>query len=288
MFADHFRVPPKGFRLKKLDPAFTGKWSEERAQDRLTSDIEEMARLQDRFYADARRALLIVLQAPDAAGKDSVIKHVMSGLNPASCQVHAFKPPSAEELRHDYLWRCVRALPEKGQIGIFNRSYYEEVLVVRVHPEFLAAQKLDDADADDEKFWRRRFKDMVHFEDYLVRNGTTVVKFFLNVSRHEQKRRFLERITNPNKNWKLSAADYEERCRWGAYRAAYEDMLRHTSTPRAPWYIIPADNKWFTRLAVANIVVSTLRELKPQYPAVSQEQQEELKQVRQLLEQEDE
>jgi PPK2 family polyphosphate:nucleotide phosphotransferase len=285
MLAKRFRVDPRGFRLKKHDPGYTGKWSEERAQEKLAADIREMARLQDRFYADARHALLIVLQAPDAAGKDSAIKHVMSGLNPASCQVHAFKPPSGEERRHDFLWRCVRVLPEKGYIGIFNRSYYEEVLVVRVHPEFLAAQKLDDASPDDEKFWKQRFKDMVHFEDYLVRNGTVILKFFLHASRQEQKKRLLARINDPDKHWKFSADDYEERCRWDDYQAAYEDMLRHTSHPRAPWYVIPADNKWFTRLVVANTVVRTLRQLHPEYPRGADAA--ELKRVRDLLAKDD-
>jgi PPK2 family polyphosphate:nucleotide phosphotransferase len=288
MFADHFRVDPDNFHLKDQDPGFTGKWSLDKAQAKLAEDIQEMFRLQDRFYADGRHALLIVLQALDAAGKDGVIKHVMSGLNPAGCQVRSFKSPTSEELHHDYLWRCVRVLPERGHIGIFNRSYYEEVLVVRVHPEFLAAEKLDDADLKDGGFWKRRFKDIVHFEDHLVRNCTAVVKFFLNVSRQEQKKRFLERIDNPDKNWKLSTADYEERRRWFDYQAAYEDMLRQTSTKHAPWFLIPADQKWFTRLAVANIVVGALRDLNPAYPEVTDRQLAELRHVRELLVREDE
>jgi PPK2 family polyphosphate:nucleotide phosphotransferase len=288
MFADEFRVDPNNFDLKDYDPGFTGKWTEERAQNQLAADIAEMARLQDRFYASGRDALLIVLQARDAAGKDSVIKHVMSGVNPASCMVHSFKTPSAEELRHDFLWRCVRVLPARGFIGIFNRSYYEEVLVVRVHPEFLAAQNLRNADPSRKSFWKHRFKDIVHFEQYLSRNGTRIVKFFLHVSRHEQKKRFLERIDNPDKNWKLSPDDFKERLHWNDYQAAYADMLEHTSIQPAPWYVIPADHKWFTRLAVANIIVDTLRDLKPTYPAVSDSQHAQLQQIRQMLEQEDE
>ncbi len=285
MLADRFRVDPDDFRLEDHDPAFTGDGDEEAAREKLAEDIEEMFRLQDRFYADGRQALLIVFQALDAAGKDGVIKHVMSGLNPAGCLVRSFKAPSAEELRHDYLWRCERVLPEHGMIGIFNRSYYEEVLVVRVHPELLAAEKLSETGG--KKFWKRRFKDIVHFEDYLTRNSTRIVKFFLHVSRGEQKKRFLERIDNPDKNWKLSAADYAERQRWDDYQEAYADMLRHTSTAEAPWYVIPADHKWFTRLAVANILVRTLRDLNPVYPIVSEQQRAELQRVRELLEKEE-
>jgi PPK2 family polyphosphate:nucleotide phosphotransferase len=285
MFADRFRVDPDQFRLKDYDPAFTGDATEEGARAQLATDIAEMFRLQDRFYADGRHALLVVFQALDAAGKDGVIKHVLSGLNPSGCEVHSFKAPSLEELRHDFLWRCTRVLPERGKIGIFNRSYYEEVLVVRVHPEFLAAQILPEAGGG-KKFWKARFKDIAHYEDHLVRNGTRVVKFFLHVSRKEQKKRFLERIDNPDKNWKLSAADYAERQRWDDYQEAYADMLGHTSTERAPWYVIPADHKWFTRLAVANIIVHTLRELDPKYPSVTAKQQAELLRVRELLEKE--
>jgi PPK2 family polyphosphate:nucleotide phosphotransferase len=287
VFADPFRVHADRFRLKDSDPADTGDWTEERARATTASDIEEMARLQDRFWACGRHALLVVLQAPDAAGKDSVIKHVFTGVNPSACQVHAFKAPTPEELAHDFLWRCARVLPARGHIGIFNRSYYEEVLVVRVHPGFLAAEGFPQADVGDEHFWKRRFKDIVHCEEHLVRNHTRIVKFFLNLSRKEQKRRFLERIDNPDKNWKLSAADYDERQRWDDYQDAYDDMLRRTSTPEAPWYVIPADHKWFTRLAVANILVHTLRELDPQYPAVTDQQRAQLQRVRAQLEAED-
>ncbi len=288
MFADVFRVDAEKFSLKDYDPADTGEWTEEAALATTTSDIEEMVRLQDRFWACGRQALLIILQALDAAGKDGVIKHVFSGVNPSACQVHSFKAPTPEELAHDFLWRCARVLPQRGHIGIFNRSYYEEVLVVRVHPDFLAGEGFTPDDAADEHFWKRRFKDMVHFEDHLTRNNTCIVKFFLNLSRDEQKKRFLERIDNTNKNWKLSSVDYRERLRWDEYQTAYEDMLRHTSTPEAPWYVIPADHKWFTRLAVAKILVHTLRQLDPRYPTVSAEQRVELQRVRQLLASEDE
>jgi PPK2 family polyphosphate:nucleotide phosphotransferase len=247
-----------------------------------------MVKLQDRLYAFDRYALLVIFQAPDAAGKDSAIKHVMSGVNPAGCQVYSFKAPSSGELQHDYLWRTTCRLPERGHIGIFNRSYYEEVLIVRVHPELLAAEKLPPEVAVDDDFWKHRFKDMVHLEGYLTRNGIRVLKFFLNVSKKEQKKRFLARIDDPAKNWKLSPADYNERLLWDRYQEAYEDMLRHTSTGHSPWYVIPADHKWFTHLAVANIVVDTLRELNPTYPEVSDQQRAELQRVRQLLENEDE
>jgi PPK2 family polyphosphate:nucleotide phosphotransferase len=287
MFAKRFRVDPDRFRLKDCDPAYTGDFTPQSAQTQLKQDIEEMVKLQDRLYAFGRYALLVIFQAPDAAGKDSAIKHVMSGINPAGCQVYSFKAPSQGELRHDYLWRTTCRLPERGHIGIFNRSYYEEVLIVRVHPELLAAQKLPpDVTAGDD-FWKGRFKDMAHFEDYLTRNGTRVLKFFLNISKKEQKKRFLARIDDPAKNWKLSPADYSERLLWDRYREAYEDMLRHTSTAHAPWYAIPADHKWFTHLAVANTVVHTLRELNPTYPEVSDRQRAELQRVRELLENED-
>jgi PPK2 family polyphosphate:nucleotide phosphotransferase len=288
MFAKRFRVAPDHFRLKDCDPAYTGDFTSESARAQLKEDIEELAKLQDRLYAFDRHALLVIFQAPDAAGKDSAIKHVMSGVNPAGCQVYSFKAPSAGELQHDYLWRTTCRLPERGHIGIFNRSYYEEVLIVRVHPELLAAEKLPPEVAVDDDFWKHRFKDMVHFEGYLTRNGIRVLKFFLNVSKKEQKKRFLARIDDPAKNWKMSPADYRERLLWDRYQAAYEDMLRHTSTGHAPWYVIPADHKWFTHLAVANIVVDTLRELNPTYPEVSDRQRAELQRVRELLENEDE
>ena len=287
MITERFRVAPDHFRLKDHDPDDTAQLNHEDVKDRLAEDLDEMIRLQDRLYADQRSALLLILQAPDAAGKDSVIKHVMSGLNPSGCVVHSFKAPSSTELEHDYLWRCARKLPPRGQIGIFNRSYYEEVLVVRVHPELLQAEHLPPGQPSGDDLWSQRCADMVSFERYLGHNGIRVVKFFLNVSKKEQKKRFLERIDDPTKNWKLSPADYHERLRWDDYQAAYEDMLRQTSTAEAPWYVIPADHKWFTRLAVAQVVVSTLRDLKPRYPEVSDQQRRELARVRELLEKED-
>jgi PPK2 family polyphosphate:nucleotide phosphotransferase len=287
MFADRFRVDrPDHFRLKDRDPADTAGLEEATARTDLARDIAELARLQDRFYAFDRYALLVILQAPDAAGKDGTIKHVMSGVNPTGCQVYSFKAPSSGELQHDYLWRCACRLPERGHIGIFNRSYYEEVLIVRVHPELLSAERLPPDEKPGPRLWKRRYKDIVHFERYLTDNGIRVVKFFLHVSKGEQKKRFLSRIDDPDKNWKLSPADYEERKRWDDYQDAYEQMLRHTSTDLAPWYVIPADHKWFSRLAVANILVQMLRDLKPTYPAVTDEQRAQLRRVRELLEEE--
>lgn len=286
MFADRLRVDPDNFRLEDHDPVSTCGWTEDNARVKLAEDIAEMVRLQDRFWAAASHALLIILQARDAAGKDGVIKHVMTGVNPSACRVHAFKAPTSEEQRHDFLWRCVRKLPERGEIGIFNRSYYEEVLVVRVHPQFLAAQGLGDVDPRDRRFWKHRFKDIVHFEEYLRRNNTRILKFFLNISWQEQRKRFLERIESPTKNWKLSPSDYAERRHWNDYQAAYADMLAHTSTAAAPWYVIPADNKWFTRLAVANLIVAALHELAPAYPSVTEANRAELLEVRELLEHE--
>jgi PPK2 family polyphosphate:nucleotide phosphotransferase len=287
MFADRFRVGPDDFRLGDHDPAYTGKLTVDTAKQQLAEDIQELVKLQDRFYAFDRYALLMILQARDAAGKDSVIKHVMSGVNPTGCQVHSFKAPSSGELQHDFLWRTSQKLPERGHIGIFNRSYYEEVLVVRVHPDLLKAERLPPDVKVNGGFWKQRCKDIVRHEKYLHHQGIRVLKFFLNVSKAEQKKRFLERIDNPEKNWKLEPADYSERVLWDKYQDAYEDMLRHTSTEEAPWYVIPADQKWFTRLAVANILVRTLRDLKPAYPEVSGEQRAQLQTIRELLEKEE-
>jgi PPK2 family polyphosphate:nucleotide phosphotransferase len=228
-------------------------------------------------------AVLIIFQAMDAAGKDSTIKHVMSGINPQGCQVHSFKAPSTEELNHDYLWRCSKALPERGKIGIFNRSYYEEILVTRVHPEILEQRSLP-ANLIDKDVWQRRFEEINNFEKHLVNNGTIILKFFLNVSKEEQKERFLERIDRPEKNWKFSVDDAKERALWDDYMTVYEDMFNHTSTKYAPWYIIPADHKWFTRLTVAAIIYTQLKELNLQYPTVSEEKHQELLQARKVLE----
>jgi len=275
----------EGFRLRDMDPADTGDLKKEdkpRAKEALQAGVEAMAALQDMLYAQDRWSVLLIFQAMDAAGKDGAIKHVMSGLNPQGCQVASFKTPSNEELDHDYLWRCQRHLPERGRIGIFNRSYYEETLVVRVHPELLAKQKLP-ASLIGKDIWKERFKDIRAFERYLARNGTVVRKFFLNVSRKEQKKRFLERIENPEKNWKFSAADAKERGHWKDYMAAYEDMIRRTATPDAPWYVVPADNKWFTRIVVAAAVIDALASLDLRYPAVGPAQLKELAAARRTL-----
>ena len=258
------------FRLKDFDPGDTMEYTSEdkpRAQEALATGIAALAELQDRLYAQDRYALLLVFQAMDAAGKDGAIKHVMSGVNPQGCQVYSFKTPSAEDLDHDYLWRCIKCLPERGRIGIFNRSYYEEVLVVRVHPEYLERQKLP-ADLVTKDIWERRFREIRAFERYLGNNGTIVRKFFLNVSKKEQKKRFLERLDNPEKNWKFSTADAKERGHWNEYMKAYEEAIRNTATKQAPWYVVPADNKWFTRLVVAAAVIDALDEFDLKYPKV--------------------
>lgn len=255
------------------------------AKKRLEEGVDLLAKYQEKLYAQNTYALLIIFQALDAAGKDSTIKHVMSGLNPQGCQVYAFKAPSAEELDHDYLWRCSKALPERGRIGIFNRSYYEEVLVVRVHPELLERQRLPRASRG-RKVWKQRFEDINDFEKYLVRNGIVLLKFFLYVSKEEQRKRFLERIHRPEKNWKFSAADVHERAFWDDYIEAYEDCLRHTSTSWAPWYVVPADHKPFTRLAVALVISETLEKLGLEYPKVGGAHREALLEAKKELENE--
>jgi PPK2 family polyphosphate:nucleotide phosphotransferase len=276
----------KGFRLKDVDPADIGRLESEQkpeARDILQRGVAELARLQEMLYAQDRWALLLVFQAMDAAGKDGTIKHVMSGVNPQGCQVTAFKQPSAEELDHDFLWRSNKAIPERGRIGIFNRSYYEEVLVVRVHQELLARQKLPPSLVT-KKIWNERFTDINAYERYLTRNGVVIRKFFLHVSKKEQKRRFLERIDDPDKNWKFSMADAEERNHWNDYAAAYEDMIRGTATPHAPWFVVPADNKWFTRLVVAGAVIDALYDLKLAFPKVDDAKRRELQAVKKVLE----
>jgi len=285
-----FRVEPdQKFRLKDRDPADTAGFKskkEANAKERQAEGIERLRELQERLYAYDRWALLLIFQAMDAAGKDSTIEHVMSGVNPQGCQVYSFKQPSAEELDHDYLWRTNRCLPERGRIGVFNRSYYEEVLVVRVHKGILAAEKLP-VELVDADIWKQRFKDINAFERYLAQNGTALVKFFLHVSKEEQRRRFLARLDEPQKNWKFSLSDVKEREHWEEYMAVYEDMLARTSTEHAPWYVIPADHKWFMRMAVADIVVSTLEKLKPEYPTITEEKRRELEAARKALEQEE-
>jgi len=266
----------KKFRLKDFDPADTGHFhSRERAQQLLERGIAEMTELQDKLYAQDCWGILLIFQAMDAAGKDGAIKHVMSGVNPQGCQVFSFKAPSAEDLDHDYLWRCMKCLPNRGRIGIFNRSYYEETLVVRVHPEFLAKQKLP-PELVTSGIWKQRFEDIRNFENYLTHNGVVIRKFFLHVSKKEQKRRFLERLDKPDKHWKFSAADLQERGYWDQYMDAYEDMICHTATPEAPWYVVPADNKWFTRVVVAAAVIETLASLHVEYPEVSKDKLKEL------------
>jgi PPK2 family polyphosphate:nucleotide phosphotransferase len=275
----------KKFRLQDFDPADTAEASSEdkpRAKELLETGIGALAELQDVLYAQDRWALLLIFQAMDAAGKDGAIKHVMSGVNPQGCQVYSFKSPSAEDLDHDYLWRCVKCLPERGRIGIFNRSYYEETLVVRVHPELLAKQKIPQQ-LITKNIWEERYHDIRHFERYLTRNGVLVRKFFLHVSRDEQKKRFLERIENPAKNWKFSSADARERGFWKEYMEAYEDMISHTATDYAPWYVVPADNKWFTRVVVAAAVIDALASLDLHYPEVTESQRKELGAAKETL-----
>ena len=283
-FSKPYRVEHgKKFRLKDHDPADTGKLhSQEHAEELLAKGIARMAELQDKLYAQDRWGLLLIFQAMDAAGKDGAIKHVMSGVNPQGCQVYSFKTPSPEELDHDYLWRNMKCLPERGRIGIFNRSYYEEVLIVRVHPEILSNQRLP-ASLVTKNIWEERFQDIRAFERYLSRNGLVIRKFFLNLSRAEQKKRFLDRLQQPEKNWKFSATDLQERERWDHYMNAYEEMIAHTSTPQAPWFVIPADNKWFTRLAVAAAIVDTLDSLELSYPKVDARKRKELQAARKLL-----
>ena len=283
-FAKPFRITDgTHFRLKDFDPSVTlGLKSKEHARETLERGIARLSELQEKLYAQDRWAILMLLQAMDAAGKDSTIKHVMSGVNPQGCSVTSFKAPSAEELNHDFLWRNMRALPERGTIGIFNRSYYEEVLVVRVHPELFAREKLP-AGLVTDKIWQERFADINAFESYLFRNGVVVLKFFLHLSKKEQKARFLERLDKPEKNWKFSASDVLEREHWDEYMHAYEEMIRNTSTKCAPWYVVPADHKWFTRLAVAEAIIDSLEALDLSFPEVDPARRKDLKKARAAL-----
>lgn len=278
-FAKPYRVTNGSrFRLSKVDPRDTAHLDSEdkpRAKEALKSGIEALTELQSRLYAQDRWAVLLVFQAMDAAGKDSAIKHVMSGVNPQGCQVVSFKAPTSVDLDHDYLWRCAKALPERGRIGIFNRSYFEETLVVRVHPELLEKQKIP-SKLIGKKIWQQRFREINAFERYLADNGTAICKFFLHVSKDEQKNRFLERIDNPEKHWKFSAADVRERGFWDDYMQAYEETIRNTASKHAPWYVVPADNKWFTRLVVAAAVIETLGGLDLRYPRLDPKAEREL------------
>src|SRR5213594_2661631 len=278
--AKPFRISKgRDFRLKDVDPndtlEFTKEADKPRAKEALATSVKALSELQDKLYAQDKWAVLLIFQAMDAAGKDSAIKHVMSGVNPQGCQVFSFKSPSSEELDHDYLWRCMKRLPNRGNIGIFNRSYYEEVLVVRVHTGFLAKQRIP-PQLVGKDIWAERFEDIRSFEQYLGRNGVVVRKFFLYVSKKEQRRRFLERINDPMKNWKFSSSDTAERDFWDKYMEAYEEMIRETATKHAPWYVVPADNKWFTRVIVAAAVIEALADLDLGYPTVDEKKMKEL------------
>jgi len=282
-FADPYAVTKgKSFRLKDFDPGDTGELEAEdkpRAKEALEQGVKVLAELQDMLYAQDRWSVLLIFQAMDAAGKDGAIKHVLSGVNPQGCEVSSFKAPTSEDLDHDFLWRCAKRLPERGRIGIFNRSYYEETLVVRVHPEILAKQKLPEK-CIGKRIWKERFEDIRKFENHLTRNGTIIRKFFLNVSKDEQKKRFLERIDNPDKNWKFSTADAHERGYWKEYMHAYEEMIRETATEDSPWHVIPANNKWFTRVVVAAAVIEALDSLNLGYPKVGASHRKDLAAVK--------
>jgi PPK2 family polyphosphate:nucleotide phosphotransferase len=285
--AKPFRVAKgKNFRMKNVDPGDTLRFTKEehkgKAKEALANGIQALTELQDKLYAQDRWGVLLIFQAMDAAGKDGAIKHVMSGVNPQGCEVSSFKAPSAEDLDHDYLWRCMKELPNRGNIGIFNRSYYEEMLVVRVHPEYLAKQKVP-PQLMTKKIWKERAEDIRNVEQYLTRNGIVIRKFFLHVSKKEQQRRFLERIDNPLKNWKFSSNDAAERDYWDDYMEAYEEMIRTTATSYAPWYVVPADNKWFTRVVVAGAVIEALADLNLAYPKVDKSKQADLAVARKKL-----
>jgi len=276
----------KKFRLKHIKPWDTGKFTSEDkdgAQEFLSSGVDQLCKLQEKLYAQNCWALLLVFQAMDAAGKDGTIKHVMSGVNPQGCQVYSFKGPSSEELDHDYLWRTSKCIPERGRIGIFNRSYYEEVLVVKIHRDILAGQRLPTCLVH-KGIWKERYKDINGFERYLTRNGVMIRKFFLHVSRKEQRKRFLERLQDPDKHWKFSVADAKERDCWDDYQDAYEQMIRHTSHKHAPWFVVPADNKWFTRMVVSAAVIDALNEMKLEFPKVDKPTRKELIEVQKVLE----
>lgn len=285
-YSEPFRITDGSkFRLKRVDPGDTLDFDSDekpQAQEALRCGVELLAKLQNKLYAQDRWAVLIIFQAMDAAGKDGAIKHVMTGVNPQGCEVSSFKAPSAEELDHDFLWRCAKRVPERGRIGIFNRSYYEETLVVRVHQEYLAAQKLPQ-EIKPKDLWKQRFEGISNFERYLTNSGVVVLKFFLHVSKKEQRERFLERIEDPAKNWKFSLHDVDEREHWAEYMEAYEDTIRNTASKHAPWYVVPADNKWFTRLVVAAAIVEKLNALNLEYPSLSKAELKELESAKQTL-----
>ena len=283
-----FLVPEgKKFDLKKHQTDYTGDYSDKHAAvEDLRKNVERLAELQDVLYAQSNHALLVIFQAMDAAGKDGAIKHVMSGLNPQGCEVTSFKQPSAEEIDHDFLWRSMKRIPERGRIGIFNRSYYEDVLIVRVHPEILRLSQMPEKLENDKNIWKKRFEQIRNFEEYLAENGIHVLKFFLNVSKTEQKNRFLERIETPEKNWKFSATDAKERGFWDDYMKAYADAMQNTSTKNSPWYAIPADKKWFSRVAVSEIIIKKMESLNLQYPTISETQRQSLLEAKEILESE--
>ncbi len=286
MNTETFRVPAgKKLDLKDHPTDFSGDYTDKKeAVKDLEKNVERLRELQDVLYAQDEQSLLVVFQAMDAAGKDGAIEHVMSGVNPQGCHVVSFKQPSDEELSHDFLWRCAKNTPERGKIGIFNRSHYEEVLVVRVHPQILQSQHLSDEIKNDKKIWKKRFEQIRNFESNLVANGTKILKFFLNVSKEEQKNRFLSRIAEEEKNWKFSMGDVKERAHWDEYMAANKDAIENTSTDEAPWYVIPADRKWFTRLAVSEVMVQALESMDLNYPAVTEAHKAELAEAKKLLE----
>jgi PPK2 family polyphosphate:nucleotide phosphotransferase len=283
-FVKPFRIEDgAGFRLKDFDPADTrGLKSKEHAREILEDGVARLTELQEKLYAQDQWAILVVLQGMDAAGKDSTVKHVMSGLNPLACSATAFKVPSDDELQHDYLWRTTRVLPSRGSIGVFNRSYYEEVLVVRVHPEALKREKLPQ-ELVTKKIWQERYEDINAHERYLSRNGIVILKFFLNLSNKEQKKRFLKRLDEPEKNWKFRLSDVQERQHWGEYMRAYEKMLQNTSTAHAPWHVVPADHKWFARLVVAEALIDALEKVDPEYPKSDAERRAEIQKARAFL-----
>lgn len=283
LIRDYRVTSGKGFRLKQIDPADTGKIQEKKeARELLERGVNWLAEEQEKLYASDNWSLLLIFQAMDAAGKDGAIKHVMSGINPQGCQVHSFKAPTSVDLDHDFLWRCSTVMPERGRIGIFNRSYYEEVLVVRVHPELLGKQKLPPKLVG-KKIWDQRFEDIRNFEKYHARQGTIIRKFFLHVSRKEQQRRFLARLEEKDKNWKFSTSDIAERAHWDKYMDAYEDMIRNTATEHAPWYVVPADNKWFTRLVIAAAIVDAVHSLDLKFPVVDKKKRQQLEEIEATL-----
>lgn len=288
MNIEKFRVSEKSkLKLKDLETDFTGDYAnKEEAEEVLRQNVKKLSDFQDALYAENKQSLLVIFQAMDAAGKDGAIEHVFSGVNPQGVQVFSFKQPSTEELEHDFLWRCSKNLPERGRIGIFNRSYYEDVLIVRVHKAILENQPLPDAIKNDKDIWKKRFEAIRNFEKYLTENGIQVIKFFLNISKDEQKKRFLARIEEPEKNWKFSAADAKERGFWDDYMKAYEQAIAETSTEKSPWFIIPADKKWFARTAISEIIVQTSEQMNPQFPTVSKQQREGLAEAKSVLESE--